>query len=316
MKKTLGNAPEPLAGLSVFRVVARLGSFSRAAAHLDVTASAVSQKIRGLETRLGVRLFHRTSRQVALTEVGQAFLAQITAPLEHLDRALEQLGADRDQPAGLLRINLSQLAADLLVVPKLQAFLARYPRVQVELFIDNALTDLIGGGFDAGIRLGETLARDMVARPLDQGQRQIVVAAPDYLRRRGVPQTPAELADHDCIRFRFPGSGRLPSWTFLVAGAVVEVSVQGRLIFTDDRLVRESARAGLGLSRQFNGSVQADLAAGRLIEVLAAHAMPQQPGFFVYFPAREMVAPKLRAFIEFFSATGIGPQSPVGVKHA
>ncbi len=316
MKKTLVNTAEPLAGLSVFRLVARLGSFSRAANQLHVSASAVSQKIRALESRLGVRLFHRNSRQVALTEAGQDFLAGIAASLDGIDRAIEQLRGGRDQPAGLLRITLPQLAADLLVMPRLEAFLAAYPQVQLELFVDNALNDVIEGGFDAGIRFGAVLDKDMVARPLDHDQRPILVAAPRYLQLRGTPQVPDDLAEHDCIRFRLPRSGRLAAWQFISGHARVEINTPARLVFTDDRLVREATRAGLGISRQYLDSVQTDLAEGRLVEVLANHTMPVEAGFCVYFPAREMVAPKLRAFIAFFSADDEGRSARENVKHA
>jgi DNA-binding transcriptional LysR family regulator len=287
-----------LDALPVFRAVARFGSFTRAADHLDVSASAVSQCIRALEERLGVRLFNRSSRSVALSEAGQAFLEQVAPSLDQLDLAMEQVQAGQGQPTGLLRINLSRLAAYMLVMPRLSDFVARYPRIQVELFTDDTLADVVGGGFDAGIRFGHTLANDMVAVPIDNGQRRIVVASPDYLRRHGTPQTLAELADHDCIRFKFPGTGRMPPWRFVSEEKEIDLSVQGQLIFVDDRLVRLAVRQGLGLSQQFEPMVRDDIANGHMVEVLESYRY-EGPGFFIYYPAREQMPPKLRAFIDF-----------------
>ncbi|KLI97868.1 LysR family transcriptional regulator [Luteimonas sp. FCS-9] len=297
---------ETLAGLSAFRSVARLGSFTRAADAAGISPSAVSQGVRALEARLGVRLLHRTSRRVTLTEAGRVFLEQIDVPLDRIDIAMQQARAGRGQPSGLLRLNLSRLAAELLVVPRLPAFVARYPDIQVELFTDDTLSDLVAGGFDAGIRLGQSLARDVIARPIGGKQQRIVVGTPGYLRRHGTPTSPGELAAHDCIRFRLPGSGRIEAWRFADASGTFELDVQGRLVFADDRLVREAARDGLGLSRQFVQSIADDLAAGRLVEVLADYRCAQ-PGFYLYFPARELMAPKLRVFVDFFCGDGAAP---------
>jgi DNA-binding transcriptional LysR family regulator len=299
------NKQEALTGLAAFRTVARLGSFTRAADAIGISASAVSQGVRALESRLGVRLLHRSSRRVTLTEAGRAFLDGIDGPLDQIDVAMQQARAGRGQPTGLLRINLSRLAADLLVVQRLPAFLARYPDLQVELFTDDTLSDLVAGGFDAGIRLGQSLARDVVARPIGGTQQRIVVGTPGYLRAHGVPVSPRDLAGHDCIRFRLPGSGRLEAWQFSDGGERIELDVHGRLVFADDRLVREAARDGLGLSRQFVQSVGEDLASGRLIEVLADYRC-SQPGFYLYFPARALMAPKLRVFVDFFCGDGAG----------
>lgn len=298
MKKNLMIKPEPLAGLSVFRTVARLGSFTRAADHLGVTASAVSQSVRGLEARLGVRLFNRTSRRVALSEAGREFLAQIDPSLDRIDIAMQRLRADQGQPSGLLRINLSRLVAGLYINPRLPEFLARYPQIQVELFTDDTLADVVAGGFDAGIRIGHKLAQDMVARPISGPLRRAIVATPEYLRRHGTPRTPADLAGHDCIRFRMPGSGRLEPWSFVDNGRELQMDVQGRLIYTDDRMAREAARDGLGLAQLFVETVKADLADGRLVRVLTEYA-PALPGFYIYYPAREHMPPKLRAFVDF-----------------
>lgn len=303
MKKNLTIHAGTLDALPVFRTVARLGSFTRAADHYDISASAISQCIRVLEARLGVRLFNRSSRSVALSEAGQRFLEQIDGSLDRIDLAMQQLQADQGQPSGLLRINLSRLAAYMLVAPRLPAFLDRYPQVQVELFTDDTLADVVGGGFDAGIRFGHTLGRDMIAVPMDQGQRRVVVASPHYLDRHGVPATLEELVQHDCIRFRFPGSGRLSTWSFLRDGEQVTLEVQGRLIVADDRLIRMGVRQGLGLSQQFEPMVRDDLASGRMVSVLDAYRY-ESAGFYIYYPAREQLPPKLRAFVDFMREPG------------
>lgn len=298
MKKNFTTETVPLDTLRVFLAVARLGSFTRAADQLAVSASAVSQSIRALEQRLGVRLLNRSSRSSALSEAGRAFFAEVEPSLTHVEQAMQALRTSSARPAGRLRINLSRLAAHALVMPRLPEFVARYPEVDVELYADDTLADVVGGGFDAGIRFGQTLARDMVALPIDRGQYMRVVASPDYLRRRGIPRTPADLAHHDGIHFRYPGNGRLAPWQFVDDGRELTVEVPARLIFTDDRLGRMATRQGLGLSLQFESMVREDLAAGRLVSVLDAYAFRRQP-FYIYYPAREHLPPKLRVFVDF-----------------
>ncbi len=298
MKKNFKPLGDRTAGLAAFRTVARLGSFSRAADALDVSPSAVSQAVRALEARLGARLLNRSQRAVSLTEAGRRFLDEIVPALERIDAATQALQDDGDGPSGLLRINLSRIAAEMLVLPRLGAFLAGYPRIGLELFTDDTLADVVHGGFDAGIRLGRHLHGDMFALPLDGGQRRRVAASPAYLARYGLPRRLEDLSRHDCLRFRFPGSGRLEPWLFAVNGVETSLEVQGRLIFADDVLMRSAARDGLGLVQKFEASLQADLASGALIEVLADHAATV-PGFHIYYPAREHLPPKLRVFVDF-----------------
>ncbi|GAB2483800.1 LysR family transcriptional regulator [Comamonas humi] len=298
MKQFFTNEREPLHALNIFVQVARTHSFTRAGDRLGVSASAVSQQMRKLEAHLGLRLLNRTSRHVALTEAGQQLLAEASPALDQLDLALQRLRADHDAPSGLLRINTSRLAAGMLITPRLDEFLARYPRIQLELFTDDTFADIVQGGFDAGIRLGAFLARDMVSLPLDRGQWEAVVASPDYLRRHGRPETPADLAAHDCLRFRLPGSGRLLPWIFMVDGQEVELEVAGRLIFSDDALVTRAACQGHGLAHKFAGSIRKELADGRLVQVLQSYERPWS-GFHIYYPARKLMPPKLRAFVDF-----------------
>ncbi|NUO77054.1 MAG: LysR family transcriptional regulator [Lysobacter sp.] len=288
----------PLPAVIAFARVARLGSFTRAAAELDVSPSALSQTVRGLEERLGVRLLNRTTRRVGLTEHGARFLAQVTPGLEQIDAAFDDLDAVRDRPTGRLRINAGRIAVRTLIAPRLPQFLARYPDVQVEVFADDTLADLVAGGFDAGIRLGETLARDMVAQPLGGPQRLLVVGSPEYFARHGRPRVPEDLIGHDCIRQRLPGSGRMLPWEFTRDGVDFEVDVRGRLIFNDSSLAVEPVADGLGLAQLFETVAAQDLAAGRLEPVLTEYT-PPFPGFYLYYPARRQLAPKLRAFVDF-----------------
>jgi DNA-binding transcriptional LysR family regulator len=290
-------AAAPLPAVVAFARVAHHASFTRAAAELAVSPSALSQTVRTLESQLGVRLLNRTTRRVGLTEHGARFLQQVSPGLQLIEAAFDDLDLVRDRPAGRLRINLSRIAAQQLVIPRLSAFAARYPEVEVELFVDPSLADLVAGGFDAGIRLGECLAKDMIALPVGPMQRQVVVGSPAYFRRHPPPRTPADLVHHDCIRHRL-SSGRLMPYEFTRDGRDFEVEVNGHLIFNDSGLAREAARAGLGLSQQFEAEAAADLVNGTLQRVLDDDLEPF-PGFFIYYPAREHMATKLRVFIDF-----------------
>jgi DNA-binding transcriptional LysR family regulator len=296
MKKSFTMSPETLAALPVFLRVARLGSFRAAADQLEVSPSAVSQNLRALETRLGVRLLNRTTRRVGRTEAGERLQAQAAPAIAALADALEQVEADRDRPAGLLRINLAR-GVWPTVAERLPGFNARYPEVQVELFADDGLSDLVAGGFDAGIRLGECLSRDMVALPVTPPLRMAVVGSPGYFERHPPPRVPADLAAHQCIHFRFTSSGRLVPWEFLRDGQEYSVEVGGRLILNDGAMAREAALRGLGLAQLFESNVADDIAAGRLLRVLEPHYV-SFPGFYIYYPARRQLPPKLRAFVD------------------
>ncbi len=290
------SAPS-LPAVAAFACVARHGSFTRAAAELGVSTSALSQSVRALEAQLGVRLLARTTRRVGLTEHGGRFLQRVAPGLQQIDAAFADLDFLRDRPAGTLRINLAAVAAEQLVCPHLPDFLARYPEVTVELYADRRLADIVEGQFDAGIRLGECLQRDMVALPLGPMQRQAIVATPAYLARRGVPATPDALTGHDCIRWR-RSDGRIQPWEFTRDGRDFEVEVDGRLVVNDTVMGLDALRRGTGLGQVFAWQVREDVAAGRLQSVLEDWQAPF-PGWFVYYPAREHMAPKLRVFIDF-----------------
>ncbi len=290
------SAPS-LPAVAAFACVARHGSFTRAAAELGVSTSALSQTVRALEAQLGVRLLARTTRRVGLTEHGGRFLQRVAPGLQQIDAAFADLDFLRDRPAGTLRINLAAVAAEQLVCPHLPDFLARYPEVTVELYADRTLADIVEGQFDAGIRLGECLQRDMVALPLGPMQRQAVVATPGYFARRGVPATPDALTGHDCIRWR-RSDGRIQPWEFTRGGRDFQVEVDGRLVVNDTVMGLDALRRGTGLGQVFAWQVRGDIAAGRLQSVLEDWQAPF-PGWFVYYPAREHMAPKLRVFIDF-----------------
>lgn len=302
MKKNLTTnlttKPESLGGLGAFRAVAEAGSFRAAADRLEISASAVSQSVQALEARLGVALFNRTSRTVSLSEAGRFLLEHVDPSLARIEAAMRRLREGEGEPSGLLRINLSRLANTLFVKPRLAQFLERYPRIDLELYTDDTLTDIVGGGFDAGIRPERHLAQDMIALPLDRGLQRAVVATPSYLKRFGVPGTLADLVQHDCIRFRLPGTGRIYPWHFTERGKALQVEVSGRLVFVDDDLCRDAVRAGLGIGQQFEAAIADDLQARRLVPVLEAYAAPPI-GFYVYFPKRDYQPLKLRAFVDF-----------------
>lgn len=284
--------------LPFFEAVARLGSFTQAANHLGVTPPAVSQNIQTLETRLGIRLFNRTSRSVRLSDEGKIFYQRVAPAMNQIDVAADDLRTLRGQPSGLLRITLPQLAASLLVMPYLAEFQARYPEVQLELFTDDHFSDLVLGGFDAGIRMRAMLQKDMIAVPIDNGQQRIVIASPGYLVQQGVPLTPAALSEHNCLRYRFPGSGKFEPWYFRQEGGHLTLEVSGSLIFNEDKLIKDAALAGLGMTQRFRGTVQRELENGQLVEILADYA-DDSPGFFIYFPASRHMPLKLRVFIDF-----------------
>lgn len=287
----------PLPAVVAFVRVAHHGSFTRAAAELDVSTSALSQSVRALEARLGVRLLNRTTRRVGLTEHGQRFLQRVAPGLQQIDAAFADLDFLRDRPAGTLRINLPRVAAEQLICPHLPGFLARYPDVAVELYAERSFADIVAGGFDAGVRLGESLARDMVAVPVGPMQRQAIVATPDYFARHGVPQSPAELVGQDCIRWR-RSDGRIRPWEFTRDGRDFEVEVEGRLVVNDSAMGLAALRRGAGLGQVFEWEIAAEVADGRLRRVLDPWQVPFA-GWHLYYPARERMAPKLRVFIDY-----------------
>ena len=289
--------------LRAFRAIAEHGSFTRAAAALDVTASALSQTLRQLESQLGTRLLHRTTRRVGLTEAGQELLQRISPALKELDAAMDALRQHGDRPAGLLRLTVPDVVAIALLDPLLGEFMARWPDVRLDIHVDNGLSDLIAEGFDAGIRLGERLQRDMVAVPVSGPLRSVVVGSPAYFARHGRPTQPRELEAHDCINFRQASSRALYRWEFAHKsgphkGRWFELPVDGRLTVNHVPLAVRAAIEGTGLACVLEPFARESLADGRLESVLDEW-LPPFDGFHLYYPSRFQVPPKLRVFIDF-----------------
>lgn len=286
-----------LSHLPVVLAVARRRGFAAAASELGISASNASHSVRTVEERLGTPLFARTTRSVALTAEGEAFVAALTPALHDIDAVWEQLRARKTGASGLLRINTSRLALTLTINPVIAAMVERYPDVTVEAYVDDGLSDIVAAGFDAGVRLGEMIAEDMVAVRLTPPLRAIVVAAPSYLHRRGAPTGVADLAAHDCIGFRQIAGGGLYRWDLQENGRDVQVDVGHAAIVNDPVSAVELGLAGVGLVYVFEPLVRAHLAEGRLVQVLP-EASIEEPGLFLYFPRRAAMAPKLRAFID------------------
>jgi DNA-binding transcriptional LysR family regulator len=267
-----------LSELNALLAVADASSFTRAAARLGTSQSALSHTVRRLEARLGVRLLTRTTRSVAPTEVGQRLVDEI-------DARLDAVTAGRDRPAGKIRITISETAADTILWPALARFLPHYPDIQVELVIDQALTDIVAGRFDAGVRLGEHLEKDMIAVPIGPPLRMAVVGAPAYFARRPPPRTPHDLADHQCINLRLATAGGLYAWEFEKDGRALNVRVQGALTFSRSPMTVRAAADGFGLACVPEDHVASLVAEGRLLRVLEDWC-PPFAGYHLYYPSR------------------------------
>lgn len=271
--------------LMAFLVVARERSFTRAAAQLGVSQSALSHTLRGLEARLGLRLLTRSTRSVSPTEAGEQLYRALEPSFENIDAALGALGGLRDTPSGTVRLTMGEHAASTVVWPVLERLLPKYPDIHVEVISDSTLTDIVAERFDAGIRLGEQVAKDMIAVPVSPPLRMLVVGSPAYLDSRSPPQTPQDLTAHDCINIRFLTHGGLYAWEFEKDGHPLNVKVEGRLTFNSSRHVHSAVLAGFGLAYLFEDIVQADLEAGRLRTVLEDWTPPFS-GYHLYYPSR------------------------------
>ncbi len=290
-----------LPALTAFECVARHTSFSRAAAEMGLSASALSQSVSGLEQRLGVRLLTRTTRRVALTEEGERFYDGVRVGLQELGSALEALAQARGQATGTVRINMPRVAYGLLIAPHLAGFAVRHPEVGLEFALDDGLADIVAARFDAGMRLGESIEADMVAVRIGNAQRMITVVAPDYLVRRPAPRAPEDLAAHECVRYRYLSSGRTARWMFQRDGRTLEVEVGGRFIINDFEVEIDLVKRGFGLAQTLESLVTDELADGRLVRVLEDCAMPLS-AFHLYFPSRAQMPARLRVFIDHFQA--------------
>lgn len=293
--------PSEFGALRAFATVAEQRGFTRAAELLGVSSSALSQQVRGLEERLGVRLLNRTTRSVAPTEAGLALLADIAPALEGLDSAFGRARSTAGRPAGTVRLHCFHSAAELFLAPILPALTEAYPEIVLDVTVDDTVVDIVAEGFDAGIRIGETVERDMVAVRLGGDIRQIAVAAPSYIARHGTPDTPRALLDHRCIRWRWPGQQVPYAWEFFDAGRWFSVAVTGPLIASSRAFTLQAALDGVGIAFLKEASVADAIAEGRLVPLLQRWSAPF-PGFYLCTPQQRHMAPALRVVIDAVTA--------------
>ena len=290
-------AREDLNALSAFVAVAQTHSFTKAAARLGISPSALSHAMRGLEERLGVRLLARTTRSVAPTEAGERLLTVVLPHLQGIESELSALNLLRDIPAGTIRLTASEHAAYTVIYPVLARLAADYPEIKIEVNVDNMLADLVAGRFDAGIRLGEHLERDMVAVRIAPDMRMAIVGTPAYFERHPRPETPQDLTQHECIGIRLPTHGGLLPWEFDKDGRSITVRVEGQLIFNTMSLALRAVLDGLGLGYCLDDMAAEAIADGRLIRVLEDWCEPF-PGYHIYYPSRRQLSPALRLLID------------------
>jgi DNA-binding transcriptional LysR family regulator len=286
------------AELKAFAAVVERASFARAADHLGLSPSALSQTIRQLEARLGVRLLNRTTRSVATTTAGSRLHERIAPMMLEMDAAVAEAVAATGRTAGTLRINTLGMAAKKIIAPRLGRFHRAHPDVVLDIVIDDGLSDIVASRFDAGIRVGERLEKDMIAVRLTPDVKMLALASPDYLSRRGEPKTPADLHRHACINWRFPGSGRIYRWGFEKKGKKFEMAVEGPLISNHQDVVIEGALQGLGILYAYdNDRVEEAIARGQLKRILVDWSL-SSPGLYLYYSNRRHPQPALRAFID------------------
>lgn len=288
---------ETVGDLVAFVAVARAGSFTRAAEQLGVSQPALSHVIRELERQLGLRLLSRTTRSVATTEAGERLLRLIAPHFDGIEAGLSALTELRDKPAGTVRLTTGDHQAESILLPAVAKLLPAYPDLKVEISVNIGFVDIVAERFDAGVRLGETIAQDMVALPIGPNLRMAVVAAPGYLAGRTIPETPHDLAEHNCISLRFPTHGALAVWEFEKAGRAVNVRVEGQLIVNDIMLARLGALQGAGLAYLPADYVAPQIQAGELVSMLDDWCEPF-PGYHLYYPSRRQHSPAFAAVIE------------------
>lgn len=289
-------ATDNLTHLAAFAAVARHCSFRRAGAELALSTSAVSYAIRALEERLGVGLFHRTTRSVSLTEAGQRLMERLQPALGQVSDALEEMNQFRATPAGLLRINAARAAVPTQLSPRLSRFLQAHPDVRIEVTENDGLVDIVAQGFDAGVRLHEFVPEDMVAVPLGPPLRGMIVASPAYLAVHGAPLHPRDLLQHQCVRFRF-ASGHLYKWQFEQGEETFEIDVQGRLTLSEQTTIVRAVLDGLGIAYVLEDAARPWLESGQLVSMLEDWS-PPFPGFVLYYPRQRQMTSALRAFVD------------------
>ncbi|HEV2159538.1 LysR family transcriptional regulator [Bradyrhizobium sp.] len=287
---------DDLYDLAAFAVVAEHGSFTRAAAELGMSQSALSHALKALEERLGVRLLSRTTRSVSTTEAGETLLRSLRPALDEISSGVSALGALRGKPSGTVRVTATKHAVSSVVMPVLPRFLASHPDIRLDIIVDDNLTDIVADRIDAGIRFGDIVEKDMIAVRIGPDIRMAVVGAPSYFADHPVPKTPRDLAAHRCINYRHVRSGGLYAWDFEEKGRPLEVRVEGPLVFNNAELTREAALAGQGIAYVYADEVAADVQAGRLKRILEKWC-PIFPGYYLYHPSRRQTPPALAALI-------------------
>ena len=303
----------PYGEFTAFMAVAEQRNFTKAAKHIGISTATLSQTIRALEERLGVRLLNRTTRSVAPTEAGERLLTRLKPVLDDYEAAIDSVNEFRDKPAGLVRLTIAPPAAHSVIGPRLAAFTAQYPDIRLEVSVDMADIDIVSQQFDAGIRAEHRIDRDMIAVRVGEQMQSVVVAAPSYWSGRPKPKQPQELRDHNCIRFRLASGSILP-WRFQNGNESFEVPVTGSLILNDVGLIRYALLGGAGIAYVPHGYVVASIAEGSLERLLEGWTPPQS-GFFLYYPSRRQMPAALRAVIEFFR-TDQKARPPLGARAA
>ena len=283
--------------LIAFIAVARARSFTKAAARLGVSQSALSHTIRGLETRLGVRLLTRTTRSVSPTEAGERLLTTVAPRLDEIEAEMASLSELGDKPAGLIRITSAEHAADSVLWPRLPAFIHEYPDINVEINIDYGMTDIVAQRYHAGVRLGDQVEKDMVAVRIGPDLRVLVVGSPSYFANRPPPRTPQDLSAHNCINLRLPTHDSFLAWEFENQGHLLRAHVQGQLAFNMGTHILRAALAGCGLAYLPEDMVKNPIASGELLPVLSEWCQPF-PGYHLYFPTRRQTAPAFKLLVE------------------
>ncbi|RJF35706.1 LysR family transcriptional regulator [Pseudoalteromonas gelatinilytica] len=293
--------PSLLPSLLWFVRIAQIKSFTKVAKEYGITRAALSQNLKSLEQKLDTTLIFRTTRDMSLTEEGQLLLDAISPAFGSIDRAVRNLGQAHDEPSGLLRVNTPKVVANYLIEPHINEFLTRYPKLKIELVMDDGLANIIAEGCDAGIRLGESLAEHVVAIPITPMLEMSVVGTPEYFKQYGIPQSPADLVNHNCLGFRNATSHALYSWEFTSPepnGGDLEFQPNGRLITNDDEGMIRAGLKGIGLIQHINFAVQKHIENGNFVRVLDQWC-PHFTGFYLYVPSRENMPAKTRAFIDF-----------------
>jgi DNA-binding transcriptional LysR family regulator len=290
-------ARQTIDDLLAFFAVAKEASFTRAAAKLGVSQSALSHTIRGLEERLGLRLLTRTTRSVAPTEAGERLIRTISPKLEEIDAELAAVTELREKPAGTIRITTGEHSAETIIWPALAKLLPRYPDIKAELVVDYGLIDIVAERYDAGVRLGEQVAKDMIAVRIGPDFRMVVVGAPSYFAKRPLPKRPQDLTAHDCINIRLPTMGGLYVWEFEKRGRALKVRVDGQLVFNNMSLREKAALNGLGLAYLPEDRVRDHIASGRLVQVLSDWCQPFS-GYHLYYPSRRQPTSAFAALVE------------------